>query len=581
MTTTDTLHGVARDATLPTPCEPPLTILVVDDDAANRMVLCAILSKEGHTILAAVDGVEAVRMFEAEQPDMVLMDVMMPEMDGYTAASQIKAQAGERFVPILFLTALTDEKALAQCIECGGDDFLTKPYRRAILRAKIQALQRVRQLYQAMQAQKNELATHHTRLQREYEVAERLFTTIVHSGCLNAPHLRYVLSPMAVFNGDLLLVALTPSGGLHVMVGDFTGHGLPAAIGALPVSEIFYTMTAKGYAIGDIVTAINQKLKETLPLGLFCAACLLDIDASYRMLTYWNGGLPDVLICRQGQLKALRSQHVPLGVVGHSRFDRSVEMIELEPGDRIYAYTDGIIEARNIADEMFGQHRLEASLTQDNASEGGFAAICGALMHFRVDSEQQDDLTLLEITCDVAVAQKTPAALAPTQLSKAPAYWQMVFEFGADLLKAVDPLPQIVQTVVEVQGLYDHRERLYTILAELFTNALDHGLLGLDSTMKRTPQGFTSYYTAREERLAALTEGWIKIVLTHVPGGSGGQLRIGVADSGAGFAHQQRLQVLAHNTTYSSRGIPLVRALCQSLVYNDTGNGAEAVYVWP
>jgi len=248
------------------------------------MVLSAMLQKDGYTVCVAENGREAVAIFEQQQPDMVLMDVMMPEMDGYEATSQIKALAGARFVPVIFLNAITDDQALVQCMVCGGDDFLTKPYKRPILRAKINALERVRQLYTTLQRQKEVLTSHHQHLQREYEVAKKLFNTIVHPGCLDAPHLKYLLSPMAIFNGDLLLAARQPSGGLHIMVGDFTGHGLPAAVGAIPMSDIFYSMTAKGDAISDIVAEANQKLKAILPTGVFCAACLLEFNATYSTL---------------------------------------------------------------------------------------------------------------------------------------------------------------------------------------------------------------------------------------------------------------------------------------------------------
>src|SRR5215510_1012373 len=177
----------------------PFTVLIADDDRINRMVLHTMLKKDGHTVHVAENGQEAVSLFEQHQPDLVLMDVMMPNMDGYEATSRIKALAGERFVPVIFLTAMTDEQALVQCVECGGDDFLHKPYRHAILKAKIVALERVRQLYTTLQTQKDALASHHQRLQSEYAVAEKLFSMIVHPGCLDAPHLKYLLSPMSIF----------------------------------------------------------------------------------------------------------------------------------------------------------------------------------------------------------------------------------------------------------------------------------------------------------------------------------------------------------------------------------------------
>ena len=104
----------------------------MDGERVNLMVLQAILEHDGHRVLTADNGQEAVERFQAESPDVVLMDVMMPVMDGYEATRRIKAGCGERFVPVIFLTALTDEHALALCIEAGGDDFLTKPYNRVI-----------------------------------------------------------------------------------------------------------------------------------------------------------------------------------------------------------------------------------------------------------------------------------------------------------------------------------------------------------------------------------------------------------------------------------------------------------------
>jgi CheY-like chemotaxis protein/signal transduction histidine kinase len=560
----------------------PLKILIADDETMNRMLLSAILSKDGHRVVEACNGAEAVDVFVREQPDIVLMDVMMPVMDGYETTRRIKQVAGERFVPVIFLTALSDEQSLVRCIESGGDDFLTKPYKRVILQAKIEAMERVRQLYTVLKSQKDELAQHHRQLQREQETAERLFATIVHPSSLGAAQIKYLLSPMALFNGDLLLAAPKPSGGLHVLLGDFTGHGLPAAIGSLPVSELFYAMTQKGFAIGDIVAEINQKLRRILPTGIFFAVCCLEFNAAYNTLSIWNGGIPGVVVrgSARDRLLLLESRHLPLGVVDGERLDRQVELIDLEPGDRIYAYTDGMIEASNPALEMFGTQRLKAHFTEAQDLDHLFETICADLASFRAGGPQDDDITFIEINRDAALANTSRMPTAAPSPSKPMAHWQLTLDLAADALRAVDPLPQIMQMVMDIQGLYDHRERIYTILAELFSNALDHGLLGLDSALKHSPQGFSVYYTAREQALAALQAGHIRISLTHIPLETGGKLVIEVSDSGPGFDHDTRITALADNTTYSGRGIPLLRSLCHKLCYHGVGNHVEAVYVW-
>ena len=102
-------------------------------------------------------------------------------------------------------------------------------------------------------------------------------------------------------------------------------------------------------------------------------------------------------------------------------------------------------------------------------------------------------------------------------------------------------------------------------------------MLGLDSTLKSAPRGFGEYYTRRERRLVALTEGWINTAVDHVPCGTGGNLTLRIEDSGLGFDYQQHLPELVANTVYNGRGVPLVRSLCQELVYSGKENTVQAV----
>ena len=122
-----------------------LNILIVDDQAANRTLLSFLLEEDGHQIIEAASGQEGVDCFSRDVPDLVLLDVMMPGMDGYETATLIKAQSPEH-VPIIFLTALSDDVSLSKCIESGGDDFLTKPVNETLLTAKIKAHERIREL---------------------------------------------------------------------------------------------------------------------------------------------------------------------------------------------------------------------------------------------------------------------------------------------------------------------------------------------------------------------------------------------------------------------------------------------------
>ena len=119
---------------------------------------------------------------------------------------------------------------------------------------------------------------HHATLVRDQELAKIIFDRVAHSGSLSDSSLRYLQSAYAMFNGDILLAARRPSGEMHLLLGDFTGHGLPAAIGAMPLAEIFYGMTAKGFGLSDILREMNLKLKSILPVGFFCCTAVVDLD---------------------------------------------------------------------------------------------------------------------------------------------------------------------------------------------------------------------------------------------------------------------------------------------------------------
>jgi CheY-like chemotaxis protein len=112
-----------------------LRILIADDNDSDRLILQTIVRKEGHTVYTARDGQEAIDIFKEQSPDLILLDALMPNVDGFQAARTIRDLAGENLVPIIFLTSLKDAASLADCLDSGGHDFLSKPYNRIILKA--------------------------------------------------------------------------------------------------------------------------------------------------------------------------------------------------------------------------------------------------------------------------------------------------------------------------------------------------------------------------------------------------------------------------------------------------------------
>lgn len=560
----------------------PLTVLIVDDTRINLLVLEALLSQEGHRVVQAENGLEAVAAFERDQPDLILMDIMMPVMDGYEATRRIKARCGDRFVPVIFLTAITDATQLAACVEKGGDDFLTKPIDRQILLAKVNALNRVRLMHDIVQAQRTELARMNAYLWHEQEVTRDIYARVMRSEALTRPNVKHRLCPAAMMSGDLLLVASRPTGSPCALLGDFTGHGLAAAAGALPVAETFYAMVAKGFPLDIIAATINEKLHAILPAGIFCAACLVDMNPSEMTLQVWNGGIPEGLLYRPGLgiYHRLASRHLPLGLLDKQAFDATLDRYEVREGDQLYLYSDGLIEATDAGGAPFGQERLESYFLPASRPGERFESINRGLSAFCGQASQHDDIAILELTCTSLAGQTCQLSAPPTDQRHHARSWSVRLDLTGDLLKTLDPLTQLTKLLADFDGLLDEKEPFFMILAELVSNAIDHGLLGLDSALKAAPDGFAAYYERRAQALAHLDKGQISIHIEHRPSPSGSRIIIQVEDSGPGFDYHRAGTPLAANHRFSGRGIPLVRSLCEQVTYQGRGNRVQAVYVW-
>lgn len=557
----------------------PLTILIAEDSAVDRMLLSRIVQKQGHQVLLAANGAEAVEVFVRERPHLVLMDALMPVMDGFEATRQIKALAGDALVPVIFLTSLDHAHALARTLEAGGDDVLIKPYNPLVLAAKITVMDRLRRLQDTVLQQRDQIVRHTLYLLNEQRVAKAVFDRVAHSGCLSAPNIRYLQSPYALFNGDLLLAAYTPTGDTHLLLADFTGHGLPAAIGAMPLAEVFYSMTAKGYRLGEILREMNAKLKRILPIDMFCCATLACVSALRRSVEVWNGGMPDgYLLSRAGHDATLTSQHLPLGVLTAQRFDHGTHVWPMLPGDQLFLLTDGVIETQGPDEQLFGVERLQRVMADNRDPQQLIAEVEQALRDFQGSS--RDDVSMVHITSQLPQKLGAPAILYSDSGQCSPLDWSASFEFRAVSLQQFNPLPFLLQLLMEVHGLRPQGAVIHAVLSELYSNALEHGVLGLDSSLKRDPEGFTKYYELRKERLASLQDGYVRVQLEVIPLREGGMAVLCVQDSGAGFDVASILARPLDRDRLSGRGVSLIRQMCPQVRWSDDGRSATVEFSW-
>lgn len=529
------------------------------------------LKHEGFDVVLAVDGYDAIEKYKAELPDLVLLDVVMPNLDGYETAPRLKELSGEVYLPIIFITALGDQESLKRCLDVGGDDFLNKPFDRVILQAKIKAHARIRDLSIKTFEQKKELDYHRLQTEREHQIVEHIFNRAL-DGNYKAPHLLdFHLSPASMFNGDLMLAALGPTGNLYLMMGDFTGHGLSSAVGTLPASRTFYSMAQKGMAVGDIAFEINRILLSLLPDDMFCAAAIIELNASGKSLSIWAGGTPDMYLVTEdeGIRQIIPSQHMALGILEENEFELTSDNLSVSPDDKLVVFTDGIVEAFNSEQEMFGYDRLTALLEDKKVTT--LDQIIAALNEFTGDTEADDDISILCLKCDAVNSDLSHQKISYSTL---PHKFNLLL--NSDTVKHSDPVVEVVDMLTQLKGAEEHRSTLFLLLSEAYNNALDHGLLKLDSKLKDNEDGFLDYYLQRQENLENLNQGSIAIDVEYCP--SDTSIYITVTDSGDGFKNAKQDDTKMEGEQEHGRGNLLLHELASLVERNQKGNQIKFGY---
>ncbi|HAT51496.1 MAG: SpoIIE family protein phosphatase [Nitrospirae bacterium] len=360
------------------------TLLIVDDDPSTRMFLEAFLSFEGYHVRLAAHGQEALAILDTVACDLVLMDIQMPVLDGYQATQRIKERTRyERFLPIIFLTSVETDLELARCLECGGNDFIQKPPSTVILKARIQSW-----LYHAELVNK---------LAEDRLDVERVILKMRQDEKFDPRGLRMLVAPLEKTNGDLILSARRSDGVQYLMVGDFTGHGLAAAICGPMVADIFYRLTYQNVPLQTIISRINDSIFQRLPANMFLAAAFLELNREGKWMRVWNAALPAVLRIRSGRLAhEFPSTLPPLGIASPLA-ETTCEQHPLLEDDRVYLFSDGSVETRSVTGDYFGEERMIRFLEECASSQRTLESLSEVLDTFRGGREVTDDIALVEV----------------------------------------------------------------------------------------------------------------------------------------------------------------------------------------
>ncbi len=398
------------------------TLLVVDDNAANRDLLARRLTRQGYAVTMAEDGQRALDVLAAQPFDLVLLDVLMPGLDGYEVLARIKADERLRHVPVIMISALDDMESVVRCIELGAEDYLPKPFNPVLLRARVRA-----------SLEKKRLRDWETRLHKETErLLDRNRNIAVHlqealtpplPACVPGLDIRdFYQSALAESSvgGDFHDVFPLPDGRIALIIGDLSGKGLAAASQIAIVRHMlrYALYRQQGRALAATLTDLNDVLTGNRLLTGFATLFAGLFDPATNRLIYAACGHDPALLRRaaSGQIEQLSTNGPVLGALLGAVYAEA--SIALAPGDALVLYTDGLSEAGRVRHDFLGVEGLARLLEAAGHAAGpsGDAAqlrdllLDGVRAHAR--NRFHDDVCLLVARVTGDKEEAGPAALA-------------------------------------------------------------------------------------------------------------------------------------------------------------------------
>jgi serine phosphatase RsbU (regulator of sigma subunit) len=384
-------------------------ILIVDDEPFNVDYLEQELEEADHDTSVAVNGQEALAEVQRHAPDLILLDIMMPVMDGFEVLSRLKADPATRDIPVIVISAQNDLRSVVRGIQLGAEDYLPKPFEPTLLHARVSSSLEKKRLRDLEQL-------YLKGLQRELEIAREIQLGFLPSELPQVAgwELAAYFKSAREVAGDFYDAFLLPDGNLACVIGDVCGKGVGAALfmtlfrsliratatSAISCGEKDIVSLAPAERLRQVVSFTNNYLVEIHgDANMFATVFIGFFDLQTGVLSFINcGNEPPFLLGSGGAVTALKPTGPVVGVVPHAVF--TVKAIRLEKDDLLLAFTDGIPDACNHANESFGRKRLLELLQEGNTIPAGLLKQVEERLHqFIGPADQFDDITLLAIKC--------------------------------------------------------------------------------------------------------------------------------------------------------------------------------------
>ncbi|MDM0014407.1 SpoIIE family protein phosphatase [Variovorax sp. J22P168] len=379
----------------------PARALVVDDNEMNRDVLTRRLQRSGHAVEAVDSGERALARLRTQAFDLILLDVMMPGIDGYEVLARLKEDVALRHIPVIMISALGETDSVVKCLALGADDYLTKPFNPLILQARVDACLLKKRMHDGEMR-------HIQSMEREFEIGRSIQAGFLPDAlpALAGWEIAARFRPARQVAGDFYDLFETEGGGLVIVVADVCDKGVGAALYMAlfrtliraTASQPFPEGTDAGAILLATATLTNDYIARVHGrANMFATAFLGILDVETGMLQYVNAGHdPPLVTDEQGSVRRRLGLTGPaLGLLADQRF--SVGNTQLAVGDLLLGYTDGVVEAAG-AEGAFGEARLLEALARTGGPPDALLQhIENSLDAFGDGAEATDDITMVAL----------------------------------------------------------------------------------------------------------------------------------------------------------------------------------------
>ncbi len=372
-------------------------ILIIDDSEFNRNLIERQLRRSGYTVTTAIHGREGLDYVQHQPFDTILLDLMMPEMDGFTVLQQLKRDPQLRHIPVIIISAIDEIDDVVRCIEAGAEDYLTKPINATLLRARVNACLERKRLRDREQAQLKVI-------QYELELGRRMQADFLPTQLPRVPgwEITATFVPAREVAGDFYDAFVLPDQRLVCFLGDVCDKGVGAALFMALTRSLLRAFIEQAAAEGTdplrAVAMTNEYIARHHHASrtfstIFCAV----VEPVSGLVRYINAGHPAPFIMRtDARIELLALTGPAVGWIADAQF--TAGQVTLAYGDALLVYTDGVTEARTAAGELFGEARLLTTLQQVTGDAAHrLEAVRQAVLDYSGRQQPEDDLTMLVI----------------------------------------------------------------------------------------------------------------------------------------------------------------------------------------